>query len=552
MSLRHLGSVWIGGLAAMGLLASRYCPAHSAESAGAGKAVETHSVAADGDQQKHVAEVGNRIFAITDLVLDQHIEPATRQEMILAGLRSAVGSKNAAAPSLGRRVSDLKTKEDLTALLNELWPTMTRPTGAAGNQFEKSLFEGLLRPVLGHAYLLPAKEARVQAQLQANRYIGIGIALGMDDKSHLPQIKVTQAGGPARLGGVRAGDLIEEINHVRVAPKAQIRDVVDQLRGPEGSELTIRVRQPDAKESRTLALVRLPVMFKSVKCSAENADEDRVVLLNTKPAIAYLRIDSIMASTARELASWEPRLREAGVKGLVIDLRGTGGRGGFDSYHSALLLADSLLDGKPLGSLLTRDGARKFTADRDCLFRDMPLAVLVDRNTNGPAEWVAAALQDAEPPKQKRRRAIIVGDRVLGEPDNYVRSAFPLPGGDESLILATGAWERPTVGQQAEPTGELASVDSRYDWHLVPDVISSDEGVAAADILARVVQVARSALPVAKTAAGKPGERPSDQQEKPGAKQAKATVSPADVDPLYKQAAIAAIRKQLELAGKSG
>jgi C-terminal processing protease CtpA/Prc len=552
MSLRHLGSVWIGGLAAMGLLASGYSPAHSAESAGAGKAVETHSVTASGDQQKHVAEVANRIFAITDLVLDQHIEPATRQEMILAGLRSAVRSRNVAAPNLGRRVSDLKTKEDLTALLNELWPTMTRPTGAASNQFEKALFEGLLRPVPGHAYLLPAKEARVQAQLQANRYIGIGIALGMDDKSHLPQIKVTQAGGPARLGGVRAGDLIEEINHVRVAPETSIGDVVDHLRGPEGSELTIRVRQPDAKESRTLALVRLPVMFKSVKCSAENADEDRIVLLNTKPAIAYLRIDSIMASTARELATWEPRLREAGAKGLVIDLRGTGGRGGFDSYHSALLLADSLLDGKPLGSLLTRDGARKFTADRECLFRDMPLAVLVDGNTHGPAEWVAAALQDAEPRKQKRRRAVIVGDRFLGESDNYVRSAFPLPGSDESLILATGAWERPTVPQQAEPTEESASVDPRYDWHLVPDVISSDEGIAAEDIPAMVVQLARSAWPVAKTTAGKSGERPADQQKKAGAKQAKAAtdVSPADVDHRYKQAAIAAIRQQLELSGK--
>ncbi len=186
---------------------------------------------------------------------------------------------------------------------------MTRPTGVASNQFEKALFEGLLRPVPGHAYLIPAKEARVQAQLQANRYIGIGIALGMDDKTELPQIKMVQAGGPARLGGVRVGDLVEEIDHVRVVRKAQIGEIVDRLRGPEGSELTIRVRQPNAKESRTLALVRLPVMFKSVKCSAENADEDQVVLLNANPAIAYLKIDSIMASTARELASWEPHTR---------------------------------------------------------------------------------------------------------------------------------------------------------------------------------------------------------------------------------------------------
>jgi C-terminal processing protease CtpA/Prc len=551
MSIRQLRVVGIGGLVVMGLLAARFRPAQGADAVGAGKAAEARSVPANGDQQKHVADVATRIFAITDVVLDQHIEPATRQEMILSGLRSATGPKNPASPNLGRRVSDLKTKEDLAALLNELWPTVTRPTGASSSQFEKALFEGLLRPVPGHAYFLPAKEARVQAQLQANRYIGIGIALGMNEKTQMPQIRMVQAGGPARLGGVRVGDLLEEIDHVRVAPKARIGEVVDRLRGPEGSELTIRVRQPDAKESRTLALVRLPVMFKSVKCSAENADEDRVVLLNTDPAIAYLKIDSIMASTTRELTSWEPRLREAGVKGLVIDLRGANGRGGFDSYHSALLVADSLLDGKPLGKLLTRDGARTFTADRDCLFRDMPLAILTDANTNGPAEWVAAALQDSEPAKQPRRRAVIVGDGLVGPADNYVRSAFPLPGSDESLILATAAWERP----KSEPEREHDETDQanpKTEWRVAPDV-TCDGAVTA--LQTAVVQILTPKASAQKSPA-RPvrGIKSSDASAKspasPGASEA--VQKDQGIDGKYKQAAVAAIRQQLALAAKSG
>jgi carboxyl-terminal processing protease len=519
-----------------------------ADSIGSAKTAEPSKATAPRDEQKHVENIARRIFAITDVVLEHHVEPATRQEMILAGLKAGLASKKASVPDLSRKVSDLRTAEELSALLQELWPKLTKaetPSGGENKQspgtLERAIFEGLLHPVAGHAYYLPAKEARVQAQIQANRYIGIGIALGLDDKSHLPQIKMVQPGGPARLGGVRPGDLIEEINHVRItplAPKASISGIVDRLRGPEGSELTIRVRQPDAKESRTLALVRLPVMFKSVKCSAENADEDRIILLNAKPAIAYLKIDSVMASTARELASWEPRLREAGVQGLILDLRGTGGsvRGGFDSYHSALLLADSLLDGKPLGKLVTREGRRPFVADRDCLFRDLPLAVLTDENTSGPAEWVAAALQDADPPAQKRRRAVIVGDRTLREADNYVRSAFVLPGGDESLILATAAWERPNVKTRTEETSdgeEMAATDSKFLGRVIPDVKYED--VVPDGLQTAVAQLAQVVKQTPKTTAEKTAALQASQQ---------------DADRRYKQAAITELRRQIELIGK--
>ena len=364
--------------------------------------------------------------------------------MILAGLRAACAAKKISMPDLGRRVSDLKTVDDLAGLLKDLWPQLTHAGKPSPAEVEKAIFEGLLRPVPGSPYVLPAKEARVQAQLQANRYIGIGIALGSAEKGiDLPQIKHVQPRGPAALGGLRVGDLIEQINKNRIKDRTPIREIVDQLRGPEGTEVMIRVRQPDSKESRTMTLTRLPVMFKSVKCSATNGDEDRVVLVNEKPAIAYLKIDSITASTARELASWEPRLRGAKVQGLILDLRGTGAPETFDNYHSALLLADALVDGKPLGKLRTRESVREFTADRECLFRDLPLAVLIDKYTNGPASWVAAVLQDSDPPEQKRRRAIVVG--IFGGGDNFIRSAFQLPSGDE-LILPSAVWQRPNSG----------------------------------------------------------------------------------------------------------
>ena len=543
MWVRQSRSMRLVGLALMGLVASQGSSALCADAVGTAKPAESRKTSSSGDQPKQIEEVARRIFAITDVVLEHHIEPATRQEMILAGLRSACAAKKISMPDLGRRVSDLRTRDELTGLLNELWPRFVKGGNPSSDEVQRALFVGLLRPLPGSPYILPAKEARVQAQIQANRYVGIGIALSIDEKSKVPQIKHTQPGGPAQLGGVRAGDLIEEINAVRVAPGARLAEVVDQLRGAEGTELAIQVRQPDAKQARTLHLMRLPVMFKSVKSSQKESEEDRVVIASSQPTIAYLRIDPISASTARELASWEPRLREAGVRGLILDLRAAGGKEGFEGYHSAVLLADRLLDGKPIGKLRSTNGVREFVADRDCLFRELPLAILVDQNTNGPAAWVAAALQDADPRKQEKRRAVIVG--TPSGDDNFVRSAWPLPSGDESLILPTAVWERPNAAPSSDE--EVAKNDG-FHWRVSPD--ANDVAIIALQPPATVAVAKLKGKSTYQIVGPSPQQTPVTASTPAPLNGTALTSSPQDLDQRYKEAAVAELRRQIELREK--
>ncbi len=534
-----------------GLLACPQLPARGADTAGASKARDTKAKVVPVAGPKHVDELAKRIFAITEVVLDHHIQPPTRQEMILVGLQSACAVKKVSVPDLGRRVSDVRTLDELSNLLRDVWPKIAIHDDQASNaQVEEALYEGMLRAVPGKPDILPAKEARVRAQIQANRYVGIGIALTIDEeKTHLPQIKHAMPGGPAALGGVKDGDLIERINNKPIASDTKLTEVVDRLRGPEGSELTIRVRHPGAKESRTLPLVRLPVMFKSVKNTLMGDGDDRVILASQKPPIAYLKIESITASTARELADWEPRLREAGVKGLILDLRGVGAGEGFDGYHSAVLLADSLLDGKPIGKLRTREGVRAFTADRECLFRDLPLAILIHKHTDGPAAWVAAALQDADPPGANRRRAVIVG--TPGGGDNFVRSAVSLPDGDQ-LVLPTGLWERPRTTKEGKRTfrflsftGDAAVSDNwsatqtqvayRLDGVMPDAVFTMDEKPAALEAI-EFNATGQAALTQAYTgnAANKQATKPQD-----GGRT------------LSEQAAVRELERQIELAAKA-
>ncbi|HUE15503.1 MAG TPA: S41 family peptidase [Planctomycetaceae bacterium] len=414
-----------------------------------------------------------RVFKITDLVLERHIDPPTRQEMILGGIKAALAAaKKAPSPDLSRRVSDVRTPGELVRLLNELWPeSKEKPAPAAkaaAAEFESAFVGGLLHAVPGQPYFVSAKAARAESQLQANRYVGLGIAVGWEDKSRLTQINNVIPGGPAEQAGIRQGDLIEEIDHLAVTPGTRLKDVIERIRGAEGTKVTLGLRNPDSKGSRTLTVVRLPVMIKSV----EDASDNKPIVHGNPPLrIGHLKIDSVTASTAQELRSWETKLESAGVQAVILDLRRTGSPG-VAGDHSAVLLADSLLDGGTLGRFRTREGVREFKADRDCLFRGWPLVILIDEYTWGAAEWVAAALQDADPPDRRLgRRAVIVGRASRGF--NFVSSAVPFPGSDEYLILATGIWQRPNTER---PAGEYVRNDdpTSQGWRVVPDLVVGD------------------------------------------------------------------------------
>ncbi len=408
------------------------------------------------------------VFAITDVVLDHHIDPPTRQEMILAGLKVALAeAKIPPAPDLGRRVSDVKTTEDLLVLLDDVWPVEKKTHDPHAKtvppDFESRFVRGLLNSVPGDPYRLPTKEAHAQAQLQDNRYVGLGIGVGLDDKAKLARIQTVIPGGTAEAGGIQAGDLIEAIDHVDVAPGTPLRRTIQRLRGPEGTTVTLRLRDEKTKTSRTGTFTRLPVMIKSVE-EVPVAPE----LTSAWFHVAHLSIRSITASTAQELRSCEARLRQAGAQAVILDFRNVGGNGA-ETDHAALLLADSLLDGALIGKVRTRESTHEFRADRDCLFRDWPLAVLVNEQTSGPAEWVAAALQDA---RREGSQAIVVGRPSRG--DNFEKRAVPLPGRDESIVLATGVWERPDAERQNQDTrNQTRSGSDRHGWRVIPNFLTA-------------------------------------------------------------------------------
>jgi C-terminal peptidase prc len=385
-----------------------------------------------------MSEPAARAWAVTDAVLARHVDPPLRQQMVLAGVKAMVTSARVATPGgLARRVSDLSGPEQLAALLADVLagPKVEvkagRPTPPAFENLppEEAFFAGLLSVVPGEATLMSAKERKVQESFQANLYVGIQVALGMDDKAKRPVFQKILEGGPAENAGAKAGDLIEEVDGASTEGM-RLGGVVDRLRGAEGTDVLVRFRRPETGEVFTKPMTRGTLPRATIEGRSPLPDKRWTVRLEGQAPIGYLKVTEVSGSTPQELRAFAAQLESEGAKALVLDLR----QASPAHFHQTVLLADALLDGGVIGRIKSVDGEKTYTAEPDALFRDWPMVVLAAGNHEPEIAWLCDALED-------NHRATIVGEPIIPREPNY-HETVALPGGEWSVRMATGRLER--------------------------------------------------------------------------------------------------------------
>src|SRR5262249_12566452 len=153
---------------------------------------------------------------------------------------------------------------------------------------------------------------------------------------------------------------------------------------------------------------------------------------------------------ADEVRAEVESLKKSGARNLVLDLRDSA----FGSPAEAVKVAEIFLKGGTVAKLAgTRVPEQVLTADPAPSACRGPLAVLVDTGSAGPAEIVAAALQDGE-------RATLVGEHTFGRAG--VQKPVPLPEGGLVLTVAKYSSPKgtPIHGRGVEPG---VAVSSRSD-----------------------------------------------------------------------------------------
>jgi C-terminal processing protease CtpA/Prc len=387
---------------------------------------------------KDANELAKFLFTVTEVILDHDLNPPTRQELIYHCVRKAfVDAKGKAPRTLSRQISTIGDSGELATVLSQLFSSNDLP---ALNSEPAGLLRGLQSPFFptgefrGASYVNP-KESKVSRQLGENRYIGIGIALGMTQikgsKTSQPRVMKVLGKGPAYYAGLTARDVIEEIDG-RDTRDIPMTKIIQWLRGANGTKVKLIARQSPGKPARTMVITRAVVPIQSAVGHAEDEPGEHIYGIPTAPELAYVRVNQVTGATLNELQNLEPRFIDQGIRGIILDLRFAANSRDHDLHH-AVMLADGLLPGGEMGTIFEGDSVRRLKSGPDSVFRGLPMAVLLGPGTSPSAAWISALLQDG-------RHAYLIGQPTDGR--TQVSSAVPIPDYGGSLLLSTSRFER--------------------------------------------------------------------------------------------------------------
>src|SRR5262249_21744586 len=257
---------------------------------------------------------------------------------------------------------------------------------------------------------------------QSSRTYGIGVTISRR-YDHVYILSATP-GGPSQRAGLRYGDAIIAIDQQNVEDWSQGK-VMHRGGGEEGEPVEITVERAGAPSPITVRIRRDEVKLPTV----QNA------FLVGQTGIGYIGLTGGFSSkTDEELTEAIGRLKQEGMRQLVLDLRGNPG----GLLDEAIQVSKVFLPaGMKIVEVHGRDGLssmRAYQVPDNNVPETMPMVVLINRHSASASEIVAGALQDHD-------RALIVGENSFGK--GLVQGMFHLWGG-AGLILTTGKYYTPT------------------------------------------------------------------------------------------------------------
>ncbi|MEO1616590.1 MAG: S41 family peptidase [Planctomycetota bacterium] len=291
-------------------------------------------------------------------------------------------------------------------------------------------------------------------------FVGLGVELETT-KDSLKILSVIP-GGPAEEAGLLAGQHIVQVENAATKDSPEI--AADLLRGPENSRVAVSIRSVDGS-TRDLSVSRRRV---EVPC-VENAH-----IADPIHRIGYLRLTNFQKTTPRDIERAIWNLRQQGMQGLVLDLRGNPG----GLLSAAVELADRFID---RGRIVTTKGRNsrenfQYTA-HPVNTMAMPLAVLIDSDSASASEIFAGAIAD-------NRRGVVVGERSYGK--GSVQGIFRMQSAKFGLCLTTAKFY--------SPSGTAISQNGvRADLAVDSDAITgrpADDGHVFSDLEDEVLQAA--------------------------------------------------------------
>jgi len=277
---------------------------------------------------------------------------------------------------------------------------------------------GMLEVLDPHSnYLDPRTFNRMRTR-QEGSFFGVGIIISRRDGKIT--VIAPMAGTPAAGVGLRAGDVISAVGG-EPTEDLNLDNVVDLVRGPEGTSVQLTISRPGLKEVFTVEITRTRIPQTTVRYA-----------FMVRPEVGYIRLSEFSSSSEREVREAVDRLEAEGMRHLILDLRNNPG-GSLDAaigVSDVFLAKDNLIvttRGRTPSSHSTLNAPGRGEPFKG------PVIALVNEGSASASEIVAGAIQDHD-------RGLVLGEVTWGK--GLVQTVFTVR--DTGLALTTARYYTPS------------------------------------------------------------------------------------------------------------
>jgi carboxyl-terminal processing protease len=304
----------------------------------------------------------------------------------------------------------------------------------------KGAIRGLLEALDPYSTYFTPQE--YQAYLQHPEPGPAGVGIFLSKRMGFATVVSVLPGSAAEKAGIEPGDLVDEVNGDRIRELSVVQ-INRLLEGAPGTSVALSVIKGSQGLPEKMTLTR--EMLKDVPLVVKTLDT------NT----AYVRVPTFDKGKSEEIAAKLKQLIASGDSKIVLDLRDCAGGSEQEAEKTANLFLNHGLITYLWGQRFSRQEVVARASDQ---ITKLPLVVLINQSTAGPAEVVAGAILD-------NKRGDLVGVTSFGE--GVYQKLIPV--GDGSALLLS-------VAKYYTPDGKPIPGNG-----ITPNVVQAAESGAAAE-----------------------------------------------------------------------
>jgi carboxyl-terminal processing protease len=307
----------------------------------------------------------------------------------------------------------------------------------------ETAINSMLKLLDPYTVFIPKSDKNALTMMTTGMYGGIGAIIMQKDGEIV--IAEPHEGMPAQRSGLKAGDILVQINGVKIKGKS-VSEASSKLRGIPGTEVRLKVKRPGEKKTFEKVVVREAIKIEPVSYYGTLSD-----------SIGYISFREFTAKSANSFKNALSELiQQHHINKLIIDLRDNGG----GLVNEAIEIASLFVPKRSLIVSLKgkiKEANKVYKTVSEPLYPEMPLLILVNEESASASEILAGALQDMD-------RAVIVGKRTFGK--GLVQNVRMLP--HESYLKVTTA-------KYYTPSGRcLQAINYTGDRKKTPDNLTSE------------------------------------------------------------------------------